>query len=531
MATYGFHIDWNNDGDFADAGEDISAYVAEAEWQIGYADAGDRAAAPGWLKLTVDNGDGRFSPGNALYGDMLPMRAARVQAVQSGTTYTLFTGCLWRVEPEAGERGARRAVLHCVDRVALLDRYPLEMALMEDKRADEIIAAILDHVVWPPPLSRRWALGIAGHSELGQTTRLGGDGVPQSLETGNATFAHAGDRWFPERTTALAAVREVCASEYGRFHFTRGGTARFLDRHWEQGLHSAAAALGAADAAEVAYRYGADRLYNEVVVRMDPRVEGSAGSVLWQHRGRAVRLPANSTRTIRAVFVNDEGNRHGAAEVIAPAPGVDFTVNENAEGTGASRTDDSRLQVRVEVQATGAALTFQWGLVDGSGAAVDRPVYITAVQLRGTPLLAVDPEAIAGSDALSITRYQRRRLTLEAPLLNDVVTGRAMAHYVCALHKDPVDRVARLTVDGSAHLARTLFDVVCFGEGQTALSAEEGFIVAEHHRVTAADRRHVCTWRLQPLPALRPWLLGDGSDATAAVNDRAKLGQTTWLGF
>ncbi len=528
--TYAFQVDWDNDGDFSGADEDVTAYIIDAEWEIGYARPYDPTAAPGWLTLALDNSDRRFSPEYAsgpLHSDLLPMRYLRVQATHESATRTLFYGYLQSIEPTAGAKGERRAVFRCVDGVALLARYPLDLALHTNKRADEIIDAIVRAVAWPPALSGYWVLGVAGHAELGETTRLGGASVYRDFETGQETFAHAGDTWPPEQATALEAIRETCASEYGRFHFTRAGKARFLDRHWPQKEHSVAATLSDS-MADLRYRRAIDHVYNEVVVRMDPREVGGSGSVLWEHRGAPIRLPANSARTIRAPFVTADGRRHGASAVITPAPGTDFTANALADGTGADYTYASQLAVNVTPKATSADITFQWGQVGGGGAPVSGPIYITFLRLRGTPLKAFDHEEIAASDALSITRYQRRRLDLYAPLLNTPATGYAMAHYALLLHKDPAGGAESVALTNTpSHAAyildRTLFDVVRLSESQTGMSAGDYFIIAERHRVAGGGASHACTWRLEPVPPFRAWLLG--------VSGRSNLEQSTRLGF
>ena len=534
--TYTFQVDWDNDGDFSGADEDVTARVVEAEWEIGYARPHDPAAAPGWLALTLDNADRRFSPEEAagpLHAGLLPMRYVRVQATAAGVTRTLFYGYVYRIAPAAGVRGERTVRLDCVDGMAVLARYPLDLPLQTGRRADEIIDAIIRSVAWPPALSGYWVLGVPGHAELGLTTRLGGARVYRDFEAGREVFAHAGDTWYPEQTTALDAIRQTCASEHGRFHFTREGRARFLDRHWPQKVHPVSAALSDAMAG-LRYERAMDGVFNEVVTHLNPRVEGSPGSTLWQHRGGPLRLPANSRRTVRAAFSSADGLRHGASAVITPVAGVDFSANALPDSMGADLTHDAALSVSVTPKATGAAITFQWGYADGAGLVVRGPAFITALQLRGTPLRAFGPEAFTASDALSVTRYQRRRLDLDAPLLNTPATGRAMAHYALLLHKEPHGGAASVTLTNSPALAepvvaRTLFDVVRLSETQTGLKAGDYFIIAERHRVSAQGRRepsaqpHTCTWRLEPIPPFRAWLLG--------VQGRAALGQGTYLGF
>lgn len=85
VASYRCEIDWNNDGDYLDTGEDVSARVRGREG-IKYSRGRDqiRTLAPpmaGKLSLTLDNASRDYSPENAggpLYGSLLPGRGVRV---------------------------------------------------------------------------------------------------------------------------------------------------------------------------------------------------------------------------------------------------------------------------------------------------------------------------------------------------------------------------------------------------------------------------------------------------------------------
>ncbi|MEO5875526.1 MAG: hypothetical protein ABIS86_17050 [Streptosporangiaceae bacterium] len=83
--TYTFGIDWNNDGDFSDTGEDVTARVQE-EVTIDYGRDQARALSPiatGSAAFELLNTSRDYSPENTsspLNGQVLPARPARIQA-------------------------------------------------------------------------------------------------------------------------------------------------------------------------------------------------------------------------------------------------------------------------------------------------------------------------------------------------------------------------------------------------------------------------------------------------------------------
>jgi hypothetical protein len=61
-ATYTVAIDWNDDGDFTDSGEDITADVLALRWRLGMAQPYDNLAAPIAAQITVRNPARAYSP-------------------------------------------------------------------------------------------------------------------------------------------------------------------------------------------------------------------------------------------------------------------------------------------------------------------------------------------------------------------------------------------------------------------------------------------------------------------------------------
>ena len=86
MATskYTVSIDWNNNGVWTDAGDDITARVLSLEWSRGrdYASQLTGRSTAGSLMIRLDNRSGDYSSFNAaspLAGNILPGRKVRIQ--------------------------------------------------------------------------------------------------------------------------------------------------------------------------------------------------------------------------------------------------------------------------------------------------------------------------------------------------------------------------------------------------------------------------------------------------------------------
>ena len=83
--SYQLLVDWNNDGDFTDAHDDITSAVLSLSWERGrdYASQLQGKSRAGKLTATLVNTDGKYSPNNtssALTGNILPGRTVRLMA-------------------------------------------------------------------------------------------------------------------------------------------------------------------------------------------------------------------------------------------------------------------------------------------------------------------------------------------------------------------------------------------------------------------------------------------------------------------
>ena len=122
--TYEICVDWNGDGDFDDAYEDITTDIKALNWQRGKdKQLGSTQAAI--LNLVIKPGSAtKYSPentGGVLYGNLLPYKVVRVRVKIGATWYTQFYGYIKKIVPHP-HWGKDDAYIYCVDGMEQLAR-------------------------------------------------------------------------------------------------------------------------------------------------------------------------------------------------------------------------------------------------------------------------------------------------------------------------------------------------------------------------------------------------------------------------
>lgn len=177
--TFTVQVDWDADGSFATAGDDISAYVQGVSANLGIFDARlDHVAYVGRCTITLDNTDRRFSPkytAGPYYGKLLPNRAVRVQGTDGTDTWTLWRGVIRRIVPEAARGGTRETVLECEDAMGVLQAHLLSLPIQEGKRGDELLRLIC-------------ASAFGGAAATGTVRFTGQPAVGNSVSVGGRTY-------------------------------------------------------------------------------------------------------------------------------------------------------------------------------------------------------------------------------------------------------------------------------------------------------------------------------------------------------
>ena len=186
----------------------------------------------GTMSFSVSNADNRFNPNNtsSAYYDaanartkIQPLKRVRMSATYASTTYRIFEGFLQSVPVKFISEGADSIVTFtCVDAFKIIQSFQLDGV--------------------------GWRLGLAGFSELGQSTSLGYEDVQELssvrisriLDTiqfpSNRRDILTGTKEVisqPITTNVLAGLRECETAENGQFFIAKDGKATFRNRDYK----------------------------------------------------------------------------------------------------------------------------------------------------------------------------------------------------------------------------------------------------------------------------------------------------------
>lgn len=466
-ATYSLYVDWNGDGDFGDAGEDVTSDFISALITRGFASPLARMATTGQATFVLKNLNRTYSP--ALHANVLPRRQVKFNMTYDSITSTLFRGYLKSIEPQMGQFRSRRVALKCVDAQALLDKHEGPVALQTNVFANDVIQATVAAVYTPP------------------------SGV--GYDTGINFFPTSGDRWnFDaglgfEEVVAARKIEDACVSDWGRFFISAFGVPTYHNRH--NAPLNATTVLTLNDTMQnMQYSKGEDEVYNVVEVVCHPRATGTVlERVGWISQDKAPRIEANAD----AVFVlkfSDPATQEsiGVLSPVTPVAGTDYTCASDENGSG----DDTTASVSAAMTAYGdrAEVT----LTNASS----NPVYVQSLQVRGYAVRARSPITVTASDATSIATYQRSKLRIDAPLMNGEAEAQRLADYLLSAYKAPNDNVENLTLfankyDSWLTFARELEleQRVVVSETQTGLSGYVGYVYQITHNITHQSQHRV----------------------------------------
>lgn len=510
--AFSFYVDWNRDNDFSDANEDITPYVMSARWGLGNKQPFQDVADESTLNLVLRNTDRRFSPeysGSPLAGTILPQRGVLVQSTMGSLTTTHWRGWIDHLTPAMGQySGPFTVMARCIGARQFLQAAEINLQLLENATADEVIAAIFGQVQFPPALDRAWLLGVPGASELGVTTYLADDTTALDLEVGDSVFPYVGDNW-DRITNGWAGIKSAVSAERGKFFFTRGGVATFWNRsHLQTTTTLDATVTNTMQGMD--YAYG-DDVVNDARVNFYPRALSADNTATLWTMDKAITIKPGQEKTIRARYTSAEGERVGGRNVQTPTAGAGTLAFSAGTATLVTFTPEDR----------SATLVFRNGSTTADA-------IISTLVIKGQKITSWNSEQTQVVNAASIAVYGRKTWTLDAKLLEDDVFARNVADYEVARRKDPRGRARSLTMTHNSDanvlqmVKRTIGDRVAIEEAQTAHEAEY-FIVGEEWTWGKKGKDYSVRWTLEPCPAYNAWLLGTAG--------RSELGETTYLGL
>ena len=533
-ATYTYSVDLNQDHDFSDTNEDISAYVKRAKWSIGASQPDQMVTRANTADLILDNSTDIFSPDHAsALAGFLPGALLKIESTYSATTRTHFLGWIASdgIEIDAGSRLKQEARLSAEGFFARLHREQVRVPVQEGKTIDQIIASILTATSVYPPGMLAWFLGQVGLGELGLNTYLGSGSSDYSvMDTGINVFNYAGDNW-NDGVKIRKAIEDLNDAERGFIFENREGKLELYNRHyWFLDLANAVdATLTEGDylarkSSGIKHKYGAS-LLNDYTITIYRRVVDSSPGILGRMTSNPRIIAGKTSDPYRIRFNDDTGNDIGGKSVTFDQV-TDWNANGAEDGSGANLNGNVSASIEeigsgLEIVFTNAGATDAY-IIPGSADT-------EAVTAQGIKITHYQKEEINVSNEASILQYGRSAETETIKLLDDINYARNLAKFIVDNRKDPVGVIEKLYIQANKSdalmtqaLTRKIGDRLSLSESKTAIG-QEYFIVGEQHEVEANGRNHVASWVMKAASVFTYWILGHST--------YGKLGQTTNLGF
>ncbi len=485
---------------------------------------GDRLARVGRLTLALHDPDGRYTPGhtNLTTGFGVGI-GLRVRASDGSTTYPLFYGRIAAISPQRSAQKNDRHSLYvtvtALDDIDALARVPVgAFPLIVDAQAGDLAERLVSRAFVPPGRFAYWRLDHPQAAALGEGSTLSDESTGVDLDTGQSVFPWAGDTWAAD-LPCLAALRDVCLSEWGTFHIAADGTPTFGDRH-ARPKHASADAELSTHLAGVTVEQEAARIANRVELTVHPREIGEETAVLWQ-ANHDIQIKPGQTRVITCPFSDpDQQVAHIAGEdLIVPVPGVDFSATAGGDG-GEDVTN--AVQIEMAAGGTSARLTLATTAQD------TKIVAIHDLQVRGTPIRTYYPAAVAVEDAGSKVTLGRHPLQIDLPFQEDSSEAEDLARVLIANRKEPHPWLV-VTVEATASgtllthaLARDVGSRLHLTDLDLGLDEAACFVDHVRHDVERGGASHRVTWRTSPADLESYWALG---------TSQAQLGQSNRLAY
>ena len=497
-------VDRNGDGDFADAGENLTAdLLAETGMKVYRGNDSARAISPpgiGDLQAELNNRSGEYSPGSSV-------RAGAAVRLRVGTR-DLWSGNLER-PAQHPEQERRSTELTALGVAARLRGVKVSTELYENIRVDEAMGHVLDAAGWPA--------------------------AQRSLAAARTTL-----EWFwADEEEAWDLLLSLYYTEGpGAMLFEgRGGEIVFRNRH--QALTLAASntaqttlrSTGASPrvAGGFEHDYGIEHIINDASVKVARRSAKPLETV-WTV-GETLELAPNEARKLNARARSTGSGQAGSGgssggpfkDAIAPVEGTDYDL---AAGSLASvildRTSGAWVELTLTAGPDGATVTGPLNKLEQD----DSEESDEGLGLRARPV-TVDSETLVTSraDAAdSIARHGRRTLPSEYAIRPEIARNVAqdLADAIVAFYKTGREMVEAPLMNSdavteSAQLERDLGDRI-------RIDAESGnYDVDQDFRILGITHEILNQRVLRTV-----WHCEESNDNEYAAWGAAQWGQRPW---
>src|SRR5574343_1386032 len=310
-------IDWDGDGDFDEAYEDVSPYLRDYFVERGK-DSNIGRAIVGNAQVTLKDIGGIFIPSSTvspLTGYVVPGRKVKISRYYKGTEYTLFTGYLDDIQNDYSET-VREAYFNCTD------------------GSERFTAAEL-----PASYGVYWNYTSGGvvkylFEYMGFTT--------DNYSVDATTYRYS--QIWPHRLTVKTALQSLEDAEGSLFYIARAGTARWEGYSCRATDHSTSEWTCPGTVwRSLKTQNNWKNVINRVVMKVVPKyLSPSTAAVLWECPENATTnsaplLEATCSRSWWADLKDINGNQNGA-QSYTTVTGTYFITNPSSLGGGVDRS-------------------------------------------------------------------------------------------------------------------------------------------------------------------------------------------------
>ncbi len=551
QGTYVVEVDWNDDLDYGDTGEDITSRVLDLRFSRGRDNSSSLAvvSTAGRLQALLNNDSKDYSPFNTsspLTGNLLPRRKIRVR-ITAPVNGTMWTGWITEIIPDSQAGPSRRVRIKANGALAFAGEHESTVPMRTSRRTDQAIGDILDSVGWASAvtitsssvanpsnilcaavhtMSTGDTVIIAGHSgstpdingshtvtvvdtlnfTIPVNVTVGGTGgtldVNRHLSTGQTTMT----RWWTEQR-ALEAMREVELTEGGFLKEDKNGAIAFEDRHHRLVTTTSTTVQDTfTDAASPTLPYVAiteedplPQIYNDFRTEVTIyTVESEA--VLWTLAATGSDSPKIEPGAVRR-FLATYPNPSAADNAVAVnawstlVENTDYEANSQASGGGDDKS--GVLTIAVETYATQ-----QWIAITNTDSAA---VFITLLQAKGTPVTGSDPIGVTAFDTASQDSYEKRTWPTDTQFLPDIDEAQEWCDAFLSTFKDPLALIGitySASRDTNAFTAMRDLDlshrITLVANNGAGLGINGAFLIEAEHHVISSAFDHQVTYLLSP---------------------------------
>lgn len=466
LAEFDFAIDWDNDDDWDDDGENVTSRVLRrSSVSVKYGRDQDRAlspVAPGEAGFLLDNRSRDYYPDNLdspLSGFIKPARQVRIRAFNGANEYILFRGYIdgFDLDPEHSERAVE---ISCVDALVTLGEAKVTTELFPSIRSGDAIHKVLDAIGWPTE--------------------------SRDIDVGATTF-----RWWGAEGSAAEIIEEIVGSEGSPalVSISPAGDFIFRDRH-HRVLNSTSTTSQATfrDAgteplfSELTYDHGWRDIVNQVEFDVTEQNISGVLSDVWSDGETVYSIPANQSIEIQAVAES------GFVDAVTPVEDIDYEL----------------VQGDVEVTITntsGVHTVIKLSTTSGGG-----PAAVTNLKLRGYAVEEGATKRVSLSDPTSIEQYKQRAGTSFESTFASYEDAKAIGRITLAHRAERLPIVTFLVkrkdddVTRYIHmLDRNLSDRVTVTDEETGLHTEF-FIERIEHDISELGRFHSTEFGCEKVP-------------------------------